>query len=112
MSTTTPADIACWLRAIADLLERSTPAPLTVSLSLDVSRYQTTLSETERVVAVGGIAAALGMTAHPTKVVSYWEHTAERSDGPHLLSVSTSIEGPQLCACGATCTHGGPSAAA
>jgi hypothetical protein len=112
MSTTTPADTASWLHAIADLLKRSTPAPLTVSLSLDVSRYQTTLSETERVAAVNGIAAALHMTAHPTKVLSFWEHTAEGTDGAYRLSVSTSIEGPQLCVCGATCTHSGPSAAA
>jgi hypothetical protein len=111
MTTTTPADTANWLRAVADWLERSTTAPPTISISLNVSRYQTTLSESERVAAVDAIAAALGMTAHPTKVISSWEYTAECTDGPHRLSVSTSIAGPQLCACGTACTHGSPSAA-
>jgi hypothetical protein len=111
MSTATPFETATWLRAVADQLEKPTPAPLTVYLAFSVCQFETTLSEADRVSAVDAIASALGVTAQPTKVASFWQHKAERSGGPHHLVVSTAIAGPRLCACGAACTHGGPSAA-
>lgn len=112
MNTSTPADAATWPRAVADLLERSAPAPLTVHLMLDVSRYRTTLTEAERVAAVDGVASALGLTARATKATTYWEYQAQRIDGACHLAVSTDIAGPLLCACGAACTHHDPTAIA
>ena len=111
MSGATPCDTAGWLRAVADQLDRSAPAPLTVHLTLYVSEYETTLSEAERVAAVDGVASVLGMTARPSKLASVWEHTGYQNEGAYHLSVSTGVAGPQVCACGAACTHARPSAA-
>lgn len=111
MRTATPAETATWLGTIADRLERSVPAPLTVYLTLEVSQYKTELSEAARVVAVDAVASALGMTAGPTRMASLWEQVARRAEGLHYLSVLTSIAAPQLCACGAACTHRSPSVA-
>jgi len=105
MNTTTPADAAAWLRAVADLLDRAAPVPLCVTVSLDVSEYCTSLTEADRVAVVDGLASALGLSAQPARVASFWEHVAKRSDGAFYLSVGTGIAGPRICACGKACAH-------
>ena len=107
MNTTTPTETARRLRAVAGLLAQAEPAPLTVHLFIDVSRYLTTLTETQRIAAVDAIASALGLTATTAKANPFWEHRAAQKDTGFHLSVSTDVEGPQMCACGATCTHAG-----
>jgi hypothetical protein len=56
--------------------------------------------------AVATVAAALGMTAAPTKVhAGWWRHEATENGDGYGLAVHTDITGPQVCACGAVCSH-------
>jgi|SRR5688572_14358803 len=110
MNTIKPAETARRLRRIADLLDATSPVPLTVHLILDVSRYRTAMPEAQRIAAVDAIAAQLGLTAAPAKTATtVWEHQAALNDGGFHLSVATDIEALHRCACGAECPHATPS---
>lgn len=113
MTTMTPPQAADRLRIVADLLALTagTPVPLQMFLHLDVSKYSTSLDEPGRVAAVTAVADALGLTAEAVKQ-TWWQFEAiERGTG-FVVRVYTDITGPQMCVCGATCTHTGALAAA
>ncbi|GAA1031449.1 hypothetical protein GCM10009557_26850 [Virgisporangium ochraceum] len=115
MNTMTPAQVAARLRILADLLDVTTgpPVPLRLYVSLDVSKHSTTLDQDSRVAAVTAVADALGMTAEPVKANGgWWEHIATEHGDSYTVRVHTDITGPQVCACGVACTHGGALAAA
>lgn len=107
-NTINPDTLAARLRKVADLLDGAAPTPLSVWLTLDVSRYHCRLTEAERVAAVDALAEVLGMPEPAGKRVgtSFWQHVTELAGDGFRLVVETDTEPPaQRCACGAVCSH-------
>jgi hypothetical protein len=94
------------LRKLADVLDADDPHHrLHIYVAVSDGRFGRG-SEPARIATVDVLAAALGLTAEPSKDNGYWCHRAETQAGELYLKVYTGIQEPAArCACGAECTH-------
>ena len=96
------------LRRLADVLDADEPhTPMHIYLGL--SEGQVTAAEPARVAVIDALAAALGLTAAPTRTdTGFWHHEAATTAGEVHMKVHTHVTAPatRCGACGVVCTHG------